>query len=64
MTYCRVEYTKEGVNHAEGGWPKDVNVNDPETTQRYRRRIEKDDDYINCVMKNYLVSMHHVTEFT
>ncbi|XP_075991760.1 dynein axonemal intermediate chain 2-like [Anticarsia gemmatalis] len=46
----RAEYTNNGANHAEGGWPKDVNVNDPETTQRYRRKIEKDDGYIHCVM--------------
>ncbi|KPJ08451.1 Dynein intermediate chain 2, axonemal [Papilio machaon] len=46
----RAEYTNSGANHAEGGWPKDVNVTDPEATQRYRRKIEKDDNYIHCVM--------------
>ncbi|CAG4991625.1 unnamed protein product [Colias eurytheme] len=46
----RAEYTTTGANHAEGGWPKDVNVVDPEATQRYRRKIEKDDNYIHCVM--------------
>ncbi|CAG9567629.1 unnamed protein product [Danaus chrysippus] len=46
----RAEYTTTGANHAEGGWPKDVNVVDPEATQRYRRKIEKDDTYIHCVM--------------
>lgn len=39
-----------GANHAEGGWPKDVHVIDPEATQRYRRKVEKDDGYIHCVM--------------
>lgn len=29
--------------HKEGGWPKDVNYRDVEVTQRYRRRVEKDD---------------------
>nr|XP_034825021.1 dynein intermediate chain 3, ciliary-like [Maniola hyperantus] len=46
----RAEYTTSGANHAEGGWPKDVNVLDPEATQRYRRKVEKDEPYIHCVM--------------
>ncbi|XP_047042151.1 dynein intermediate chain 3, ciliary-like [Helicoverpa zea] len=46
----RADYSNSGANHAEGGWPKDVNVNDPEATQRYRRKIEKDDAYIHCIM--------------
>ncbi|KAJ8729776.1 hypothetical protein PYW08_001357 [Mythimna loreyi] len=58
----RVEFTEDGVNHAEGGWPKDVNVNDPEATQRYRRRIEKDDVYISCVMRNASDLEHYVLQ--
>ncbi|KAJ8729777.1 hypothetical protein PYW08_001358 [Mythimna loreyi] len=46
----RAEFTNSGANHAEGGWPEGVNVNDPEATQRYRRKVEKDDGYIHCVM--------------
>ncbi|CAK1586260.1 unnamed protein product [Parnassius mnemosyne] len=46
----RAEYTNSGINHIEGGWPKDINMNDPEATQRYRRKIEKDDAYIHAVM--------------
>ncbi|VVC90885.1 unnamed protein product [Leptidea sinapis] len=46
----RAEYTNSGMNHVEGGWPKDINMNDPEATQRYRRKIEKDDAYIHAVM--------------
>ncbi|CAG9087823.1 unnamed protein product [Plutella xylostella] len=46
----RAEYTSSGMNHIEGGWPKDINMNDPEATQRYRRKIEKDDAYIHAVM--------------
>ncbi|KAJ0181519.1 hypothetical protein K1T71_002241 [Dendrolimus kikuchii] len=44
--------TQHAPDFAEhlGGWPKDVNVLDPEATQRYRRKIEKDDGYIHCVM--------------
>ncbi|KAM3966307.1 LOW QUALITY PROTEIN: dynein axonemal intermediate chain 2 [Aphomia sociella] len=46
----RAEYTCSGVTHVEGGWPKDINMADPEATQRYRRKIEKDDAYIHAVM--------------
>ncbi|XP_045483945.1 dynein axonemal intermediate chain 2 [Pieris rapae] len=46
----RAEYTTSGMNHVEGGWPKDINMNDPEAAQRYRRKIEKDDAYIHAVM--------------
>ncbi|CAK1556188.1 unnamed protein product [Leptosia nina] len=46
----RAEYTTSGINHVEGGWPKDINMNDPEACQRYRRKIEKDDAYIHAVM--------------
>ncbi|KAG6455160.1 dynein intermediate chain 3, ciliary [Manduca sexta] len=46
----RAEYSSSGANHSEGGWPKDVNLLDPEMTQRYRRKVEKEDNYIHCVM--------------
>ncbi|XP_076750414.1 dynein axonemal intermediate chain 2-like, partial [Xylocopa sonorina] len=34
-----------GMFHFEGGWPKEINPRDEETTARYRRRIEKDEDW-------------------
>lgn len=33
------------VKHTEGGWPKDVNINDEEQTTRYKKRIERDGKY-------------------
>ncbi|CAH0603561.1 unnamed protein product [Chrysodeixis includens] len=45
----RADYSNTGCNHAEGGWPKDVHIHDPESTQRYRRKLEKEDGYIRCV---------------
>ncbi|CAH1182226.1 unnamed protein product [Phyllotreta striolata] len=38
-------------NHAEGGWPKDVNCFDEEQTKRYRRKIEKEDNYHHICMQ-------------
>lgn len=52
----RAEYATTGANHAEGGWPKDVNLADPEATQRYRRKIEKEDNYLHCVFSTAHVS--------
>ncbi|CAK9811867.1 Dynein axonemal intermediate chain 2 [Anthophora quadrimaculata] len=34
-----------GVLHLEGGWPKEVNAKDSEVVQRFRRRVEKDDNW-------------------
>lgn len=38
----RATYESHGVNHTEGGWPKDVNLLDPEQTTRYRRKMVYD----------------------
>lgn len=41
----RVLSEVRGINHTEGGWPKDVNYNEPEQVQRYRKKVEKDEQY-------------------
>lgn len=46
----RATYESHGVNHTEGGWPKDVSLLDPEQTTRYRRKIEKDELFLTQVM--------------
>jgi dynein intermediate chain 2, axonemal len=53
------EYESHGVNHTEGGWPKDVNYLDPEQTVRYKRKIEKDESYLTQVL-NLTKPMEHV----
>jgi dynein intermediate chain 2 len=35
--------------HTEGGWPKDVDPQELEHTIRYRKKIEKDEDYIKTI---------------
>ncbi|PZC80367.1 hypothetical protein B5X24_HaOG214785 [Helicoverpa armigera] len=45
----RVHMSSRGINHSEGGWPKDVHYNIEEETIRYRRRIEREDTYIHAV---------------
>ncbi|XP_030631557.1 dynein intermediate chain 3, ciliary, partial [Chanos chanos] len=40
-----------GINHIEGGWPKDVNPQEMEQTIRYRKKVEKDEHYVNTIMQ-------------
>ena len=37
------------MNHVEGGWPKDVNSAEVEQTIRYRKKVEKDEAYIQTI---------------
>lgn len=46
-----------GVNHVEGGWPKDVNPQELEQTIRFRKKVEKDENYINAIMQLGLVRL-------
>lgn len=46
-----------GINHVEGGWPKDVNPQELEQTIRFRKKVEKDENYINAVMQLGSVSL-------
>ena len=46
----RAEYLSQGMNHFEGGWPKDINPAENDQTMRFRKKIEKDDSYINSVL--------------
>jgi dynein intermediate chain 2 len=40
-----------GILHTQGGWPKDVDATDVEHTIRFRKKIEKDEEYMR-VIKN------------
>lgn len=45
------------MNHTEGGWPKDVNPAEVEQTIRYRKKVEKDEGYIQTIMDLGKVSL-------
>lgn len=47
----RFETGVRGVNHTEGGWPKDINPNEVEQVTRYRKKVEKDEAYISSVLQ-------------
>ena len=36
--------------HTEGGWPKDVDCTEAEHVIRYRKKVEKDEDYVRSIV--------------
>ncbi|XP_054614030.1 dynein axonemal intermediate chain 2-like isoform X1 [Dunckerocampus dactyliophorus] len=46
----RFESESCGINHVEGGWPKDINPQEMEQTIRFRKKVEKDEGYLNSIM--------------
>lgn len=54
--------TKEmGMLHSEGGWPKEINVKDEEAVQRFRRRVEKDENWVPRMKKLTDVSRFEIS---
>jgi dynein intermediate chain 2 len=47
----RVQYDQRGMNHTEGGWPREVNPVDEEQTLRFKKKIEKDEMYVHTVLQ-------------
>ncbi|XP_061554828.1 dynein axonemal intermediate chain 2 [Phycodurus eques] len=47
----RFESESRGINHVEGGWPKDINPQDMEQTIRFRKKVEKDESYLISIMQ-------------
>lgn len=58
----RFEMENCGVNHVEGGWPKDVNPQELEQTIRFRKKVEKDENYINAVMQLGSIMEHCIKQ--
>lgn len=52
-----VGFADRGICHTEGGWPKDVNPDDPEQVVRFRKKAEKDESYLQAVMQMSSVSV-------
>ncbi len=50
MNTERAEFLSQGMNHVEGGWPKDINPSENDQTMRFRKKIEKDDTYVHSVL--------------
>jgi dynein intermediate chain 2 len=45
----RFETAIKNVLHVEGGWPKDINPTDMEATSRFRKKVEKDENYVKTI---------------
>ena len=60
MNTERFETESRGINHVEGGWPKDVNPAEVEQTIRYRKKVEKDEIYMNTIQQLGNVSINTV----
>jgi hypothetical protein len=46
-----VVLVSSGMSHVEGGWPKEVDHTEVEQVIRFRRKVEKDEDYIKQVVR-------------
>nr|XP_008511391.1 PREDICTED: dynein intermediate chain 2, axonemal isoform X2 [Equus przewalskii] len=58
----RFEMETRGVNHIEGGWPKDVNPLELEQTIRFRKKVEKDESYINAITQLGSIMEHCIKQ--
>jgi dynein intermediate chain 2, axonemal len=47
----RREVSSRGINHVEGGWPRDVDPTEVEQTIRYRKKVEKDEAYVQTIQQ-------------
>eukprot|EP00878_Enallax_costatus_P034623 GHUV01038402.1.p1 GENE.GHUV01038402.1~~GHUV01038402.1.p1 ORF type:complete len:415 (+),score=109.91 GHUV01038402.1:392-1636(+) len=62
-----VMFANKAISHVEGGWPKDIDYTEAEHTIRYRKKIEKDEDYIRTVVQlgsaiEYLVKQNNAID--
>eukprot|EP00039_Didymoeca_costata_P019758 m.338817 g.338817 ORF g.338817 m.338817 type:complete len:593 (+) comp18555_c0_seq1:178-1956(+) len=64
-----VQYETRGINHKEGGWAKDVDPNEPEQVERFRKKVEKDENYstqitsvggsvMHCLLQNNAIDIY------
>ncbi|XP_028026950.1 dynein intermediate chain 3, ciliary-like [Bombyx mandarina] len=58
----RITSQEQGVNHVEGGWPKEINFLDEEITSRYRHRVEREDTYVEVILNQYENFEHYLKQ--
>ncbi|XP_022220015.1 dynein intermediate chain 3, ciliary [Drosophila obscura] len=56
-----VTHDQHGMYHYEGGWPREVNINDEEQTVRHRKKVEREDSWGEQVT-DIIRSMMNVAE--
>ncbi|CAK1547205.1 unnamed protein product [Leptosia nina] len=40
---------EQGINHTEGGWPRDVHLYNEDHLARHRRRVQHEDGYVHAI---------------
>lgn len=58
----RFETESRGINHVEGGWPKDINPQEVEQTIRFRKKVEKEEHYMNAIQQLGSVMEHCIKQ--
>ncbi|KAF0770257.1 dynein intermediate chain 3, ciliary-like isoform X1 [Aphis craccivora] len=58
----RIEYIDRGVSHREGGWPADINLDDPDQVSRFKRKAEKDKLYLQSVKTVAVLTEHFIRQ--
>ncbi|KAL0893077.1 hypothetical protein ABMA27_014717 [Loxostege sticticalis] len=53
---------EQGINHTEGGWPREVHPYNEEHVTRHRRRIMHDESYVHSVLNLAPVIQHYVDQ--
>uniref|UniRef100_A0A3P9IUI9 Dynein, axonemal, intermediate chain 2b n=1 Tax=Oryzias latipes TaxID=8090 RepID=A0A3P9IUI9_ORYLA len=46
-----LEFISHGMNHVEGGWPKDIDHENMEQTIRFRKKAGKNEAYISSILQ-------------
>ncbi|XP_047517173.1 dynein intermediate chain 3, ciliary-like [Pieris napi] len=41
---------EQGINHTEGGWPRDVHLYNEDHLARHRRRVQHEDGYVHAIL--------------
>lgn len=57
-----LKFVDKGINHEEGGWPKEVNIANEENIERYVRKVVHDDTYIKAVLKTSPAINHSLNQ--
>ncbi|XP_013143728.1 PREDICTED: dynein intermediate chain 3, ciliary-like [Papilio polytes] len=53
---------EQGINHTEGGWPRDVHPYNEDHVTRYRRRVQHEDGYVNTVTSLHPQVEHYIDQ--
>ena len=49
-TTVQLEWSVKGVAHREGGWPREIDCQEVDQVNRYLKKIEKDDGFLNSAL--------------